>query len=39
MNCGLPQGFHFARPDSPEAIADLRDAQEGSALPLDKLLG
>jgi EAL domain-containing protein (putative c-di-GMP-specific phosphodiesterase class I) len=39
MNCGLAQGFHFARPDSPEAIADLLDAQEGSALPLDKLLG
>jgi diguanylate cyclase (GGDEF)-like protein/PAS domain S-box-containing protein len=38
MNCGLAQGFHFARPDSPEAIADLLDAQAGAAPPLDKLI-
>ncbi|HEY0633040.1 MAG TPA: EAL domain-containing protein, partial [Thermoleophilaceae bacterium] len=39
MNCGLAQGFHFARPTSPEAIADLLEAQSGAALPLDELIG
>ncbi|MEA2430440.1 MAG: hypothetical protein QOI19_913 [Thermoleophilaceae bacterium] len=39
MNCGLAQGFHFARPTSPEAIADLLAAQSDAALPLDELIG
>ncbi len=32
MSCELAQGFHFARPDSPDVIAELLAAQERSAV-------
>ena len=39
MKCGLAQGFHFARPESPEAIAELLAAQGAENASLDKLIG
>jgi EAL domain-containing protein (putative c-di-GMP-specific phosphodiesterase class I) len=42
MSCRLAQGFHFARPVTPETIADLLTAQADAAaiaaLPVDDLL-
>jgi diguanylate cyclase (GGDEF)-like protein len=42
MSCGLAQGFHFARPVTPETIAELLTAQADAAalaaLPVDDLL-